>query len=556
MNSFIEPKDQSINKLSEENPLDKFELSECLKAIDKFNEQSKDQDIQKALNWLKKKEPPSSMYGSYDLQNYHKQLSRLILDGNILCRKFYDHSGRNFIKQIVIPKQLKTELIYQIHNFKLKGHLGIQKTIHEFRRKFYFPGYTEFLITYINNCLTCLQAKSPKHETLTMPLSPVSSNTSLPAEMLQIDIVGQLPKSGGYSYILKGMDVFSKYMFAQPLTSISAEAVCKFIMQWFMRHSYIPLVILSDQGTQFTSRMLEELSTLLEFKIEHSTVKNAKTIGALERSHGPLKRYLRIYENQLPRDWHKYVDFAVFQHNTSYHSKIACPTTLIFHGRIPENPLDLSFSNKHIYHQQCQYDYISDIQSKRATLFSQTKENLVNSFNKYREYYDRKAKTAPLKLYDYGMLLNPKLSTEYEKISNLECKWTGLFRNEKVLTRSNYLIRKLNTNNTQIVDRVRLKPIKPQYKIQDLRYIDEKLFTADPMIPEKLREPILFDHTLEELTFSYDKNRQVKVHSTIAAEAKSNRKAEIVRNRTVEDSPKTLNTESTADTSPFYTPER
>ena len=90
------------------------------------------------------------------------------------------------------------------------GHLGIQKTINEFRKKFHFPGYTEFLITNINNCLTCFEAESPKHETLTMPLSPVSSNTSLPADMLQIDIVGQLPKSGGYSYILTGMDLFSK----------------------------------------------------------------------------------------------------------------------------------------------------------------------------------------------------------------------------------------------------------------------------------------------------------------------------------------------------------
>ena len=178
--------------------------------------------------------------------------------------------------------------------------------------------------------------------------------------------------------------------------------------------------------------MLEELSTLLEFKIEHATVKHAQTIGALERSHGPLKRYLRIYENQLPRDWHKYLDLAVFQHKTSYHSTLACPPTLIFHGRIPQNPLDLRFSNKNIYHQQCQYDYISDIQSKMATLFSQTKENLVNSFNKYRENYDRKAKAAPLKLHDYCMLLSPKLSKEHEKISNLECKWTALFRIEKV----------------------------------------------------------------------------------------------------------------------------
>ena len=46
LNSFIEPEDQSINKLSEENPLDNFELRERLKAIDMFYEQSKDQDIQ------------------------------------------------------------------------------------------------------------------------------------------------------------------------------------------------------------------------------------------------------------------------------------------------------------------------------------------------------------------------------------------------------------------------------------------------------------------------------------------------------------------------------
>ena len=544
LSSLFEPKDQSLNKLSEENPLDNFELSACLKLIDMFNEQSKDKDIQKALNWLKKKDSPISMHGSYDLQKYHKQLGRLILDGNMLCRKFYEfYSGKNFIKQIVIPKQLQTEFIYRTHNSKLKGHLGIQKTIHEFLRKFYFPGYTEFLIN-LNNCLTCLQAKSRKYETLTMPLSPVTSNTSLHADMLQSDIVGQLPKSGGYSYILTGMDVFSKYMFAQPLSSISADTVCKFLMQWLTRHSYIPLVIVTDQGSQFISRMLEELSTLLEFKFEHATFKHAQTIGALERSHGPLKRYLRIYENQLPRDWHKYVDLALFHHNTSYNSTLACPPTLILHGRIPQNPSDLRFSNKNIYHQQCQYDYISDIQSKMATLFSQTKENLVNSLNKYREYYDRKAKAAPLKLHYYCMLLSPKFSTEHEKMSNLECKWTALFRIEKVLTRSNYLIRRVNTNNTKIVHRVRLKPIKPQYKIQDLQNIDEKLFKADPMIAEALREPNLFDHALEELTFSYDKNRQAKVYSKIATEPESKSVTEMVQNTTAEEPPRTLEMEN------------
>ena len=113
----------------------------------------------------------------------------------------------------------------------------------------------------------------------------------------------------------------------------------------------------------------------------------------------------------------------------------------------------------------------------------------------------------------------------------------------------------MNTNNTQIVHRVRLKPIKPQYKIQDLQNIDEKLFKADPMIAEALREPNLFDQALEELTFSYDKNRRAKVYSKIATEPESKSVTEMVQNTTAEEPPRTPEMENTGDTSPFYTPE-
>ena len=103
--------------------------------------------------------------------------------------EFFDHTGRNFTKQIVVPRELQ-ELIFSINNLKLKGHLGISKSITELRKKYCFPGFTEFLIVYISNCLSCIQTKSPKHENLTPPLNPVTSNTSFPVDLLQVDIVG------------------------------------------------------------------------------------------------------------------------------------------------------------------------------------------------------------------------------------------------------------------------------------------------------------------------------------------------------------------------------
>ena len=137
-----------------------------------------------------------------------------------------------------------------------------------------------------------MQSKSVNQETVTPPLNPVSSNTSFPADLLEVDIVGQLPKSGGYSYIVTAMDVFSKYLFAQAVMSPSAEVVAKTLMQWFMRHSYIPLGIL--KGCAFTSSLIRELAEMLQIQLNHATVKHAQTIGLLERSHGPLKRYPKI----------------------------------------------------------------------------------------------------------------------------------------------------------------------------------------------------------------------------------------------------------------------
>ena len=77
---------------------------------------------------------------------------------------------------------------------------------------------------------------------------------------------------------------------------------------------------------------------------------------------------------------------------------------------------------------------------------------------------------------------------------------------------------------------------------------------------QALLQSNFFGYTLEELNFSFDKKRQVKVHPKIATEAYSILfitiiEAEIVRIRTAEDSAKISETENAADTQPFYTPD-
>ena len=181
----------------------------------------------------------------------------------------------------------------------------------------------------IKNCLTCILQKAISNKSLRTFLQPLSSLQSFPGDLLQIDIVGPL-SSTLYKYVLAGIDVFSKYLFAVPLTRIRARVIATELTKIFFQHSYIPHTIILDLGTNFVAELMHELAKLLEIKIGHATLKHAESVGVVERAHGALKRILKLNTNEQWSNWHKYVPLATYIHNTSYYTSIGCPPTAIF----------------------------------------------------------------------------------------------------------------------------------------------------------------------------------------------------------------------------------
>ena len=93
----------------------------------------------------------------------------------------------------------------------------------------------------------------------------------------------------------------------------------------------------------------------------------------------------------------------------------------------------------------------------------------MQSYLKYKEYYDRKAKAAPLHQGDYCFILQPLADHQGSKIPFREFRWTRPYIIEKVLPNENYIVRKLNSNKTQILHRIRLRKYTPNTDIRDVR---------------------------------------------------------------------------------------
>ena len=119
-----------------------------------------------AANW----QNSDLQYAKSKLKKYYKLLDRLVIENDILYHKFFGDDGTVKHKQLYKQKFWK-ELLYCIHNSKTAGHSGNARTGQKFRKLFYFPGFTEYLIKTIKNCLTCLQPKRAKKTTSTSKLT-------------------------------------------------------------------------------------------------------------------------------------------------------------------------------------------------------------------------------------------------------------------------------------------------------------------------------------------------------------------------------------------------
>ena len=164
-------------------------------------------------------------------------------------------------------------------------------------------------------------------------------------------------------------------------------------------------------------------------------------------------------------------------HNTTYHQSLKCTPSEVFHGRIPFNALDLKFGNP-LKCETTETD-ITRLVDQVNEKYRQVNDNILQAYQKYKRYYDRKAQALPLKVNDFTFLLNPKLTTQSDKINFSDFKWEGPFKVNKVLTNFNYIIMKVGTFRTQCVHRMRLRPFTPNAPIPDIEEDSNRLF-ADP----------------------------------------------------------------------------
>ena len=95
--------------------------------------------------------------------------------------------------------------------------------------------------------------------------------------------------------------------------------------------------------------------------------------------------------------------------------------------------------------------------------------------------YDKKGNASKLNEADYVYVLQLKADHQGSKLPFTEFRWIGPYVNEKVLPNNNYQVRKIGTNKTQVLHRMRLRRFTPRETPADKR-VKPQEYKPDPEV--------------------------------------------------------------------------
>ena len=203
------------------------------------------------------------------------------------------------------------------------------------------------------------------------------------------------------------------------------------------------------------SHVIKEVAGVLGITLKHATTKHAQTIGLLERSHASFKQALKIETGEPRSLWLKYINIAVLNYNTSYHTSIGCEPSRVFHGRIPYNVFALKPGIRPQQQPIPTSQIAQDVLEQTEMMHQDVRKNTMQAYIKYKASYDKEANASKLKEADYIYLLQPKADYQGSKIPFTEFRWIGPYIIEKIIPNNKYLVRKIGTNKTQLLHRMR-----------------------------------------------------------------------------------------------------
>jgi len=294
------------------------------------------------------------------------------------------------------------EVIQQCHGGVIEGHFGVHKTQDLVQRRFYWIGWKRDVEQFCKTCDVCCQYHRGQLQKQG-PLQPVVAGS--PYERWYIDLTGPHPRSErGNVYILTYIDSFKKWAEAFPIRNKEAETVAKVHVEQLFCRFGAPVSLLSDQGTEVDSSIMQNVCKLLKIDKLRTTAYKPST-NQVERLHRTLNSILAKTVDWNHRDLDSKLSHAMAAYRASRHDSTGYTPNYLVLGREARMPVDLVYGTSQEEEEVIYDGYAGKVRERLLDAYAETRVSLKRAAQTQKKYYDLKVRPTVFLKRKLGLLL-------------------------------------------------------------------------------------------------------------------------------------------------------
>ncbi|GJW09446.1 putative reverse transcriptase domain-containing protein [Tanacetum coccineum] len=223
--------------------------------------------------------------------------------------------------------------MHESHKSKYSIHPGSDKMYQDLKKLYWWPNMKAIIAEYVGKCLTCSRVKVECQKPSGLLIQP-----EIPMwkwERITMDFITKLPKtSNGHDTIWVIVDRLTKSAHFIPTRETdSMETLTRLYIKEIVSRHGVPISIISDHDSHFTSRFWQSLQSALGTQLDMSTAYHPETDGQSERTIQTLKDMLRVCVIDFGKGWERHLLLVEFSYNNNYHASIKATPFEALYGR-------------------------------------------------------------------------------------------------------------------------------------------------------------------------------------------------------------------------------
>ena len=342
-------------------------------------QQGIDPDFKPVMTYLRRRELPQD---ETKARKIVAESSLFELVDGVLYRSMPDKTLRT-----AVPATERRKLFSEVHEGTYGAHQREAKTHFLLSRHYWWPSMRQDIRRWSEACSTCFERRAgPKPH---IPLTPIP--VAGPWDRVGVDVL-QLPRSNtGNRYLIVFVDYLTKWVEAFATPNQTSLTIARLLVEEVVSRHGVPNELLSDRGTNFLSRLMEEVYKLLGVKKVNSTSYHPQTDGLVERFHRTILDMMAKTSRRERKTWDERLPYLLFAYRATIQDSTQASPFRLLYGREARLP------TTHVMEPQEPREvpegYCEEFSQRMAAAWASARTNVEKAQQRQKRYHD-KAKEA------------------------------------------------------------------------------------------------------------------------------------------------------------------